>query len=118
MPHQWRIATVSVLGAMVGALVLFWGTAQSIVAIWYRSGTFSHGFLILPISLYLVWLCRRRLALLQPMPSRAGLLLLGILGFGWLLGDLTGVLVVQQLALNALHLPDATTVSCRLPNVV
>lgn len=87
---------------MVGALVLFWGTAQSIVAIWYRSGTFSHGFLILPISLYLVWLCRRRLALLQPMPSRAGLLLLGILGFGWLLGDLTSVLVVQQLALVAM----------------
>ena len=32
-----------------------WQTSASIVAIWHRSETFAHGFVVLPIVLFLVW---------------------------------------------------------------
>ena len=80
-------------------LAIFWDTAASMVAVWYRSPTFGHGFLILPISLYLAWQRRQRVALHMPVPSLWGLPLLAVLGFGWLFGTLADVLVVRQLAL-------------------
>ena len=50
IPVQWR-TTLGVLAvALMGLLLVYWHTAFSIVNIWWRSGTFAHGFLILPIS--------------------------------------------------------------------
>ena len=39
----------------VALLLVFYQTTWSIVSIWLRSETFTHGFLILPIALWLVW---------------------------------------------------------------
>ena len=86
----------------VALLLLFHSTAWSMVAIWLRSETFAHGFLILPISLWLVWNQRDRLRNINPVPAPAVALLLLPIGFGWLLATLVDVLVVQQLALVAM----------------
>jgi len=40
---------------MLLPLFVFHETALSVAEIWERSETFAHGFLILPISLWLVW---------------------------------------------------------------
>ncbi len=74
----------------------------STVAIWERSETFAHGFLIFPISLYLIWARRKTLAELTPHPDFRGLLALAGLGFGWLLSDAGSVLVVAQYCLVAM----------------
>ena len=72
------------------------------VYIWSRSETFAHGYLILPISLWLIWTRRDLLVSVNPRPAWwVGLLLLPI-GFGWLLAWLVDVAVVQQLALVAM----------------
>ncbi len=71
-------------------------------ATWHRSETFAHGFLILPTSFYLIWSRRRRIAPMIPAPNLWGLLVLTLLGFGWLLAKIIDVLVVQQLALVAI----------------
>ncbi|OBV37760.1 exosortase A [Janthinobacterium psychrotolerans] len=76
----------------------FWGMAE----VWSRSQTFAHGFLIVPISLYLCWRQRARLAALPPRPSLAGLLLLLLLGVAWLLADLAYVQVAEQYAATAM----------------
>lgn len=40
-------------------LVVFHGGLQDMVGVWMNSNTYQHGFLILPISLWLCWQKRR-----------------------------------------------------------
>jgi len=72
------------------------------VYIWTRSETFAHGFLIVPISLWLIWTQRELLGEIVPEPAGWVNLLLLPLGMGWLLAWLVDVSVVQQLALVAM----------------
>ena len=86
----------------LAVLLIFHQTAWSMVYIWSRSETFAHGFLILPISLWLIWTRRDLLVSINPRPAWwVGLLLLPI-GFGWLLAWLVDVAVIQQLSLVAM----------------
>jgi exosortase A len=90
---------LGLLALVLAALIaVFYGTGESIVAIWLRSDTFAHGFLIVPISLWLIWEKRTGLAQLAPQPAYVPVLLMVPIGLGWLLGYLVDVLVVQQFA--------------------
>lgn len=100
--RRWRIAAATVILSWILILGIFWETAASMAATWHRSEIFAHGFLILPTSFYLIWSRRRQIAPLIPAPNLWGLLVLTLLGFGWLLGKIIDVLVVQQLALVAM----------------
>lgn len=102
--HDWRIPTLITLGAVLGVLGLFWDTAGTMVTTWQHSADFGYGFLVVPLSLYLLWCRRLRVAALHPAPSYGGLLILLALGGGWLLGHLADVLLVQQLAVVAMPL--------------
>jgi len=96
---SWRAAWVS-LGIGIALVAwLFRNTALHIVTTWYESATFNHGFLILPICFYTIWLKRDVLARSVPRPFP--LAAVGILGagLGWLAGEIGGVAVVRQLAL-------------------
>jgi Transmembrane exosortase (Exosortase_EpsH) len=73
----WRLGLPLVVGALVAVLAIHWRTVESIVAIWARSETFAHGFLIVPIVLVLIWQRRHALAALAPRPDALGLVLLG-----------------------------------------
>lgn len=98
----WRLALPLASLAILAILLIYWQTAESIVAIWYRSETFAHGFLIAPISLALVWSKRREVAKLAPAPDFLGLWLLAGLGLGWLVAGAGQVQVVQQYAMTAM----------------
>jgi exosortase A len=89
-------------GFVVLLLLLFHSTTWSMISIWLRSETFAHGFLILPISLWLIWNERDRLGQLIPQPAPWIAILLFPVGAVWLLASLVDVLVVQQLALVAM----------------
>ncbi|WP_022948482.1 exosortase A [Methylohalobius crimeensis] len=100
--RNWRIPLLA-LG--IGVTVLFafyWRTFYAMVEIWERSETFAHGFLIFPISAYLIWRRRRELGGLTPRPDWRGLPVLAVLGFGWLLANVVDVRVVQQFAFIAM----------------
>lgn len=84
---------------VVVTLILFWGTAESIVSIWMRSQTFAHGFLVVPITLWLVWRKRHELARISPRPELWVLLLTAGGGAVWSLANVIDVQIVQQLAL-------------------
>jgi exosortase A len=81
--------------------LLFWyrDTALAMEAIWNRSGTFAHGYLVAPISLWLVWRKRGQLATLPLRYSMVGLLAGLAWGFAWLMGELASVDAVSQFAL-------------------
>ncbi len=90
-------------GLLIAAILgLFYETVWSMVSIWYRSETFAHGFIIAPITLWLVWEKRANLKPLLPRPEYRVLILLLGAGFLWLAGYLADALVVQQLALVAI----------------
>ncbi|MBB3223808.1 exosortase A [Pseudoduganella umbonata] len=97
---QWWIAGLAVLLPLLAYL----DTAASIVSIWERSETFAHGFVIVPITLWLVWRRRAQLALLPVRPCWPALAALLLCGAGWLLAVLGEVLVVRQYAF-ALMIP-------------
>jgi exosortase A len=83
-------------GAILLVPLAYAETAQSIVAIWSRSGTFAHCYLILPISAGLIWRRRQHLAQLPVAncwPAAAAIALCGAL---WLLATLGDVPVVRQ----------------------
>lgn len=94
-------------GTLTGAVLLlltalFWPTFHSMVEVWERSETFAHGYLIVPISAWLIWRRRGLLAQIRPRVDRRGLLLMGLAGAGWLLADAGSVSVVAQYALITL----------------
>lgn len=85
-----------------GLTALLWwyrDTVMSLVDIWNRSDTFAHGFLIAPISCWLIWRNREHLRGLPVVPSMSGVVAGGVAGFAWLLGDLASVASVSQFAL-------------------
>mgnify|MGYP003700494023 CR=1 FL=1 len=80
-------------------VLLFHDTIGTMIGTWSRSETFSHGFLVLPISLWLIWRQRIRLAGITARPIFTPVVALGFAGLLWYLARMTDVLVVQQLAL-------------------
>ena len=98
----WPFAAALALSATFWLLAWYGDTAQSMVAIWQRSDTFAHGFIIVPISAWLIWRRRHAVAVLVPRPNFLVLPMLALTGFGWLLGQLAGAGVVQQYGLAAM----------------
>jgi exosortase A len=101
-PGIWSSFFPVLILMLVGLLAIFYETVWSMVSIWYRSETFAHGFIILPITLWLIWEKRKVLSTLHPIPEYRVLVLLSGAGFLWLLGYLVSALVIQQLALVSL----------------
>jgi exosortase A len=86
---------------LLSPLLIYFGTVQSMIAIWDRSDTFTHQYCILPISLWLIWRRRETLARMTPQPWWPALIALLGCGAAWLLGTLAGVQGVSQYALVA-----------------
>jgi exosortase A len=83
-------------------LTIYYETTRSMIAIWDRSETFTHCFVIAPISAWLIWRQREELKAVESRPNPWALILLVGLGFGWLLATLAHVLVFQQYFLVAM----------------
>ena len=98
----WRLTGALILAALGAIVVLYWDTAVSMVVIWGASNTYSHGYFIVPIALWLAWGKRAQLAKLSPRPHYAGFALLAAAGFAWLVAEAGRTLVVQQYALMAM----------------
>ena len=89
--RQWQ-AFALVAISLATVLVIFLPTFLEIVYIWDRSPTFTHGWLVIPAFLYLVWQQRAELAAtpIRPFPP-AFVLAIGT-GFVWLIGELSSSL--------------------------
>ena len=100
--QAWRIPIMVFAVGTLAFAALFWESAARAVQTWQDSTAYNHGFLIIPICLYLAWLRRDLLRNLIPAANYWGLVALGGAGFGWLFGNVMGVLVIQQFALVAM----------------
>ena len=95
---EWLKPGLLTVAALLLLTALFWPTFYSMAAVWERSETFAHGYLIFPISLWLIWRNWASLSQIQPSPDVRGLVLLGLAGLGWLLADAGSVNVAAQYA--------------------
>jgi len=98
IPEHWQKPLLTLVLVALACIVAFYHTWVSIVSIWERSETFTHGYLVMPISLWLIWLRREDYRHLHA--SFSGLALVCLLGCGflWLVADLVSVLIIQQWA--------------------
>ena len=87
---------LALAGAFAWLLAWYWPTAQGIAAIWWRSETFAHGLVVLPICAWLVW--RRRDRLARPQPTAWAALPVALAGLAWLLARMVSVNALEHLA--------------------
>jgi exosortase len=71
-----------------GFVVLYWRVVASLVMAWYTDDNYSHGFLIVPVALYLAWERRDRFQAAEIRPSAFGLVVVA----GSLLVLMAGIL--------------------------
>lgn len=93
---SWRKALLLLAGSLLAVIALLHPTFWSMVQIWERSETFAHGYVILPISLWLIWRNRQTLAAIPAHTDWRALLVIIPMGAGWLAARVGGVLVVEQ----------------------
>ena len=98
--HAWRSAGIWLLVLIVLVLAVYHETAIYLAALWSDlSGSYGHGFMVLGISLYLVYRSRHALARQIPepyMPALAGVVCISVI---WLLAVLADVRSVQIICL-------------------
>jgi exosortase A len=99
---NWLLMGALTAGVLLILVGMFWPTLLSMVKLWESSDTYAHGYIIFPISAWLLWRQRAELAQVQPRPDLRGLILLAAAGAGWLLADAGSVNVVAQYAVIAM----------------
>jgi exosortase A len=102
LTSPWRTALPAFALLEIAVLLLYRDTAATMVGIWWRSETFQHAFLVLPIFFWLVWRRREALAAQTPRANPWVLLALVAAAALWLASELVAVNVASQFALVAM----------------
>jgi exosortase A len=99
----WR-RVAAIVAALVAVFVLCWTTADSLMQLWSDTDktTYTHGYIIAALTLWLVVRRRNELADIPVSPSIAASVLCLATGFAWLIAVRAGVEIVHQLLLLAL----------------
>lgn len=98
----WLVPGALTVGVLLVLAGIFWPTLHSMIEVWDRSETFTHGYLIFPITAWLIWRQREDLARVRPQPDLRGVFMLAGAGISWLLADAGSVNVVAQYAFIAM----------------
>lgn len=94
-------AVVGVALCLLAVLATFWSTTLSMMIVW-RTTSFEHCVLVIPLFLWLVWRKRARLAASECRPYWPALLAISLLGCLWLVAELSGISALTHLAVVAL----------------
>ncbi len=94
----WRSALPAIAALWLAIALLYRDTLLAMTDVWSRSDTFAHGWVVAPISLWLIWRQRRHLAALAPRPQPWVLLPMAALALAWLLAELVVVNSPAQFA--------------------
>lgn len=93
----WLVAVIAVLAL----LLVHWPTALGVIDTWNNSVSYNHGFLVVPVSAWLIWRERGKLAGVDWRPWWPGLAVLALLGMLWFLGYASNIKSFRDLALVA-----------------
>lgn len=104
--RNWHLAGLVLALLLLLTMVLYQQTLLHLISVWdqLRTGEYAHGYLVLLISVYLIFSSRRRLAVLMPYSNYWALLAVLAVSLLWAVGGLVDVEVVQAAALLLLVL--------------
>ena len=91
----WSLVALGVATLFIG--ITFYDAWASMVRTWINTTTYHHGFIVLPISAFLVWRERDALKLIPPTQEPLGLILILGAGLVWVLGQAGDVQVFSQI---------------------
>lgn len=102
--EKWKILVLSnqyyAFFALFTLLLLFnKDILYSLGRLWWQSFTYGHGLLVIPVSIYLIWLKKSELKQYLPQVSAVGLIAFYGVWFCWWLANLSDVEIVQQVSL-------------------
>ena len=95
----YHLVALSVM--LVTISIVYFGTFQSMVGLWISSDTFLHGFIILPLSVYLIWQKWPQLRSIPPQSFVPGIFVFFAISAVWLVADILGIQVAKQFAATA-----------------
>ena len=98
---DWRYASLALGSLLILVMVFYRQTVANILTKWnqLQLGEFAHGYLVLAISLYLVFSKRKQLSALRPCENPLALIALAASSLLWLVATLVDVQMVQEFAL-------------------
>ncbi len=79
--------------------VAFFPVWYGLVSAWSQSEDYSHAFMIVPLSLYLIWNKKEKLSEVVIEPSWIGLIIAFIAAMAYVFGTYAGVLTLNSIAL-------------------
>ncbi|MDH3452246.1 MAG: exosortase/archaeosortase family protein, partial [Gammaproteobacteria bacterium] len=94
----WPVVTVALLVGLVVVVAVFYSAFASAVAVWNQSAAHQFSYLVIPVSMYFVWLRRRRLAQLAPAPDMRMVWLALPCGIAWLTSHVAQIAIGVQFA--------------------
>ena len=97
---SWHLGALAIVAVLVLALFRF--EVSDAVQVWWNYPTYSHCFLILPISAWLVWRIRPQLAQLTPVLAPKALFAVPFILLIWLAGNFGTMNEVRQFAVISL----------------
>jgi exosortase A len=99
---RWRRAGLLFALGFASLITLYIDTVLDLWDGWGRTGTFAHGYIIFPVSAWLVWRMRDRLRVVVPKAQPLALIPLVGCGLFWLVGHSAGVHAPEQYAFVAM----------------
>ncbi len=96
---QWKKAIASVVAAVAVLLFIYRDVVSFTVKTWWGNGTYTHGFLIFPISLWLIARKRSELSEIPPAPCYPMTIAFILSCLLWQIGHQAGAMVVEQYSL-------------------
>jgi len=85
-----------VLSPIIFIPLVFYNTTFAMMRVWMVNETFTHGFLVMPLAIWLIWRKKSQILLLKPSPEPGVFLVLILLLICWLISAAVGVEIAQQ----------------------
>ena len=94
----WKKALLSCCMVLTVITAVFYQTLWSMIDTWWNYGTYTHGFVIFPISIYLLLQRKDELSQITPTFSWLGVVAILLSSTLWLVASLVGVILFMQVA--------------------
>ena len=110
LDKAWHAHVLALATLVLLTLFAFRADVWEMVLVWWIYPTYSHAFLILPISLWLIWERRAQLRELRPTVEPLALFAAPVILFVWWLGELSTINELKQVAIVGLFVTAIFTV--------
>ncbi len=95
---RWPVTIAMVTFGLVSVIAIYWMPSSAAVSVWTNSTTYNASYLVMPITIYFVWLRRQDVARLTPRPHAPGFFYILCFGLFGLVSQAADVQLGQQLA--------------------